>query len=497
MGSYQVPPRIYDLSNRGIISNGRSLLPKNQECVAVRLFFTQDSSRVLAQLGGGVNRIILCSIDSQDSGLSFPFLPSNSVTLTRDEKEIAHATESPIGVRVQSLADAVDEKFPDRDTLMLGHRGMIKIVTRGSAESIAVGDSTGALKIWESNAKPHLQNLYPANRSGGSTIHCVTADAAGETVISSGTSDGVVAVWRLAAGAVPSEFTAAAEFILCVAIDPRNSDRIVTAERTTGAIKMWNLSGEKTPIWERKAHKAFTSYVAFSPSGLLLATGGGDGIIKLWSPDGKEIKSKKLHSDKVSALVWSPNGRFLASVSSDKTLVISDAEMNDKPIQLEGHTSSIHCVDWSPEPQAGLIATGGGAEDGTIRLWSKSEQKCVAVLPGTGGRVYAVRFSPDGKLLAAGDVAGYIQLWDVEQRVQLARFSVHPGGVFSIHFGKDGKYLYTSGGDNRVNRFDLRYYNRHIAGNLMYQEELLKTKGTDSPILNHIRSWAGTILTPR
>ena len=73
------------------------------------------------------------------------------------------------------------------------------------------------------------------------------------------------------------------------------------------------------------------------------------------------------HTDRVTSVAYSPDGRHIVSGSRDMTIRIWDAKtgaaIGDSP--LEGHTEWVTSVAYSPD--ARHIISGSG--DKTIRIW--------------------------------------------------------------------------------------------------------------------------------
>ena len=76
---------------------------------------------------------------------------------------------------------------------------------------------------------------------------------------------------------------------------------------------------------------------------------------------------------------------------------------------LEGHTSSVYSVSFSPDG----TTLASGSWDGTVRLWEVGSRQGKATLRGHMGGVYSVSFSPNGTTLASGSADETILLWDM------------------------------------------------------------------------------------
>ena len=116
---------------------------------------------------------------------------------------------------------------------------------------------------------------------------------------------------------------------------------------------------------------------------------------------------------------------------------------------LRGHLDGIWSVAFSPDDGA-LLASAGGFNDSTVKLWDVPGRGLLATLEGHTSGVYSVAFSPGGTLLASGGNDQTIKLWDMVTWKNIAVFPGHTGGVRSVAFSPDGTLLASGATDGTI-----------------------------------------------
>jgi WD40 repeat protein len=263
------------------------------------------------------------------------------------------------------------------------------------------GWETDQIKIWEAHTGKLLRTLGNPKE----TIRGFAWSPDGRYIAAS-CSGKVARIWDAASGISIRHFKGQVDEVDAVlwskdgkyliaggpneAIGQENMGRVW--EVNTGRV-VKTLGGPGESMWS----------LALSPDGALLATGSEDGQVRLWET--KNFSMVRAIQEKCSpALIWSPDGKFLAAHSQsgyahcrDQDVRIYDRETGVLLATLPGRPGEdVRSVSWSPTSQFLL----SGAEDGTLTVWDIKTGKALA-------RLYAfpeasVAVTPEGFFSGAG-----------------------------------------------------------------------------------------------
>lgn len=331
-------------------------------------------------------------------------------------------------------------------TALEGHEGGIFGVAFGPGGQIATASADLTVRVWRPSDDGPPRTLRAAAFSG---VDDVAFGRDGRLVTAG--KDGTVRIWG-PDGRIEATLRGHDGEVLGARLIPGTTEVVSTGFDGTTRIWDWSFGRPlaEVPSPQPVAYQGAARYLS---DGRTIISAHIDGAVREWTPGATRFRVAAPPGPAGTigtAMAVSPDERLVATAGIDGVAVVRGLDSETPPVELKGHEGPVWGMRFTDDGET-LVTAG---DDGTVRIWDLATGTGTEV--GDAGMVLqSLDVSPDGSLVAAGDIDGVIHLWDRDEPGAAVQLPSQEGVVFSLAFSPDGRRLVSGGGDRTVRVWDV------------------------------------------
>ncbi|KAL3905692.1 MAG: hypothetical protein SGILL_009577 [Bacillariaceae sp.] len=236
----------------------------------------------------------------------------------------------------------------------------------------------------------------------------------------------------------------------------------------SNVVQLWDTHAAKL-VRTLRGHTGRVASIAWNQH--WLSSGGRDSMIIQHDVRSSNhvVARYRAHEQEVCGLTWNDDGTALASGGNENYLCIWDAKMSTRQrdsslsnyvaprLMLQQHKAAVKALDWCPFNR-GLLASGGGTADRTIKLWNANSGAMLKSID-TGSQVCSILWSKHQRELCSshGFSENQLILWKYGSRSSMTKvkeLTGHTARILSLACSPDGSTVVSAAGDE-----SLRFWN--------------------------------------
>jgi WD40 repeat protein len=334
------------------------------------------------------------------------------------------------------------EALTGKEVARMTHDGFVDSVAfNPNGNYVVSGSVDGTARVWDA-----LTGQEIARRLHAGGVYSVAFSPDGQYVVS-GSADDTAIVWRVGVGSEEVARMTHYGDVFFVAFSPDGKYVITGSDDHTA--RVWKIptnrevsqtigSASATEV-ARITYLGFVKAIAFSPDGKHVASVSSDGA-SVWDAFPKNERARMVNIHHITTLAFSPDAQYVMTGSDDHTARVWEAATGEEKAHMM-HDGTVTSVIFSPNGTY-VVST---SQDGTARVWEALTGKEIARMTHDSA-VNSAAFSADGKYVVSGSEDGTARVWEAMTGKEVAR-TTHAASVYSVAFSPNGKYVISGSED--------------------------------------------------
>lgn len=301
-----------------------------------------------------------------------------------------------------------------------------------SAQHIVIGFSNGTIKIWDVGTGVCIQTFGGFREYSGYNISADFSPDGQYAMI--GSSDGTVRKWNIELGTCQQIIADHKGWVKSVTYSPNGTDIVTVAE--DNSCKIWDA---QTGQYKHSVKGFHHRFITYSPDSNYIVT---DTAKDITISNVSGTKPRTLTGAR--ALCYSPNGLYMAVLSTSNTIKILDTTSNKLSKVLDfSHLTDCYFFDfmnYSPDGRS-IALVAGNAHDVSINVINiKTKERKIL---GSGSKVSSIVYASDSTHIVAGYQNGKVKVWNVDTKTCSQSLNVDPlmDPIYHVCCSPDGHYI--------------------------------------------------------
>jgi WD40 repeat protein len=281
--------------------------------------------------------------------------------------------------------------------------------------------------------------------------------------IATGSDDGIARVWETLRGDQIARISHPGGATTAAFTPISGISYLLATVGTEGDIQLSHFTEKGMRFGSRLEHSGHVQNMTFSSDGRFLASVGEDATVMMWAmPSGEKIATFKQESA-IDALAMRQDSRYLAYGDKGGTVTVREL-INGEVIASLPHQKAVRTMTFIPHSD--MLVTG--SDDGIVRIWKLDDPSEIpAYWVNQRSTIHTITASPDGGCIGTACEDGTARLWIWEQGSKHYLPLNHKGPVHTLAFSPDSSHLATVERDGSIRVWDtttgtlLNYLSQH------------------------------------